>query len=283
MFYLCAAIQGVPPAAPPTPALQEISPLVSDNILSRVSPELRDTGCGLMRTGADCLLHRKLVSAFGDLREVTLYRECYNGKDCDLSTEEIEYFHWKGYRLRYLCHSIPFERQRSSGDAGDANEGTGRDKSVIQTDDGRQEPCRLALLTYYHSNHLVSQPSSATFRLFTVQLKAALEGSDLSSFWVPYPELLMWVLFVGAHISVGQVEWQWFISYLARGAQLLDIGTLAGLRKMLLRYFYIDRVYGSSLISAWEEMQKIRHGLDVHEESLGSNPSGSVLGGNEGA
>ena len=87
----------------------------------------------------------------------------------------------------------------------------------------------------------------------------------MTYFWSPHPELLMWVLFVGAHISFGQVEWQWFISYLACGAQLLDLETSAELRKILLRHFYMDRIYEVSLASVWEEVQRIRHALDVQK------------------
>ena len=67
----------------------------------------------------------------------------------------------------------------------------------------------------------------------------------------------MWVLFLGAHMSAGQRERPWFVMNLARGARLLKLDNWVDVRTILLRYFYIDRVYQKSFEEAWQEARML--------------------------
>jgi hypothetical protein len=233
---MCAAITGSLPPAPPTSSLQ-VPASAFDLVLSDVPPFLRDVGTALLLPSVAGLFDWQLNQAFYDLREVVLYREYYHHKECPPPAAELDHFNAKSYNLRYLVLTIPFQNQTPVSD--------------------KQEACRIALLIFWNANYLVRRPESALFRRLTTQLKAALETSDLQQFWGLHFELLVWVLFLGAHISAGQRERSWFIMNLARGAQLLKLGNWADVRIILLRYFYIDRVYQKSFEEAWQEAQML--------------------------
>jgi hypothetical protein len=196
------------PPAPPVPRLGMISPSTYNTIILGTDPHLKDIGKGILNPEVIAMFDCKMIQAFRDLREVILYREYFHCNECTLPVDEVEYFNNKSYHLRYLALTIPFERQTHTT--------------------YKQEPCRIALLIFWNANYLTCQPDSALFRALTTQLKSTLEQSDLELFWGPHHTLLMWVLFLGAHISAGQRERPWFIMNLARGAWLLGSKKVGG-------------------------------------------------------
>jgi hypothetical protein len=224
------------PPAPPTSSLQ-VPASTFDLVLSDSPPFLTDIGTALLSPSVAALFDWQLNQAFHDLREVMLYREYYHHKGCAPPAAELDHFNIKSYNLRYLVLTIPFQNQTPVSD--------------------KQEACRIALLIFWNANYLVGRPESALFRRLTILLKAALETSDLQHFWDPHFELLMWVLFLGAHISAGQRERPWFAMNLARGARLVKLDNWADVRAILLRYFYIDRVYQKSFEEAWQEARML--------------------------
>jgi hypothetical protein len=224
------------PPAPPTSSLQ-VPASAFDLVLSDAPPFLRDVGTALLLPSVAALFDWQLNQAFHDLREVMLYREYYHHKECAPPAAELDHFNAKSYSLRYLVLTIPFQNQTPVSD--------------------KQEACRIALLIFWNANYLLGRPESALFRRLTTQLKAALETSDLQHFWGPHFELLMWVLFLGAHISAGQRERPWFAMNLAKGARLLKLDNWADVRTILLRYFYIDRVYQKSFEEVWQEARML--------------------------
>jgi hypothetical protein len=179
------------------------------------------------------LFNESLVHAFRNVREVILYREFFHNQECVLPEIEAEYFRVKAYETLYRALSIPFQFPRATSP--------------------QQEPCRLALLVFWHANHAIHLPDSGIFRSLTTQLKSALEKSDPQSLWQPHFGLFIWVTFLGAYISVGQREHSWFMMYLARAARQRGLRTSEDLKAVLLPFFYIDRIYRKGLADIWDE------------------------------
>jgi hypothetical protein len=179
------------------------------------------------------LFDESLVQAFRDLREVILYREYFHNQECILPEIEVEYFTIKAYETLHSALSIPFQFPRAMSP--------------------QQEPCRLALLVFWHANYAIHLPDSGIFRSLTKQLKSALEQTDLQSLWQPHYRLFVWVTFLGAYISVGQREHSWFMMYLARAARQRDLRTSNDLKTMLQRFFSSDRSYHKGLEDLWDE------------------------------
>lgn len=94
-------------------------------------------------------------------------------------------------------------------------------------------------------------------RCLVKDLKDALEATDLRSCWHHAAEMLLWVLFHGAHLSFGQLERPWFVNLLARVASFLRLNDWVLVRDILLRFYYVDRVFCQSFRRIWEEVKVI--------------------------
>jgi hypothetical protein len=69
-------------------------------------------------------------------------------------------------------------------------------------------------------------------------------------------------MFIGVRVSQSKKERPWFIFHLARGRRLLALQSLDDFRDVLSRFFYIDRLFGESLIKIWEDVNLIAEALD---------------------
>jgi hypothetical protein len=221
------------PIVPPPSPLVAASTSTYDRIASSTDPQLKQIGTGLLDPDVAGLFDEPLVQAFRDLREVTLYREFFHNQECPLPEIEVEYFSVKAYETLHRVLSMPFQFLRMTSP--------------------QQEPCRLALLVFWHANWAIHLPDSGVFRSLTAQLKSALQKSSLHSLWHPHDRLLVWVVFLGAYISAGQKEHSWFMMYLARSARQLGLKSSKELKAVLQRFFYIDRIYRKGLEGIWNE------------------------------
>jgi hypothetical protein len=238
---MCAAIARSFPILPPPSPLVAASASTYDRITSGTDPQLKQIGTGLLDPGVASLFDESLVRAFYDLREVTLYRECFRDQECVLPEIEVEYFNVRAYEILHLVLSMPFQFPRATS---------------LQ-----QEPCRLALLVFWHANWAIHLPSSILFRSLTTQLKSALEQSNLQSLWYPHDRLLIWATFLGAYISAGQRQHSWFMMYLARSARQRGLKCSQELKAVLQRFFYIDRIYHKGLEDIWDEVSVLMDAL----------------------
>ncbi|KIW59767.1 hypothetical protein PV05_00034 [Exophiala xenobiotica] len=118
-----------------------------------------------------------------------------------------------------------------------------------------QEACRLALITYSNAHYNVIQPSSKIARGLVEDLRNALEATALQSYWGTAHNALLWVLFIGAHMSYGQRERPWFVAALARVAQTLQSRDWLQVRALLVSFYYSDRVFQESFRKIWEEVE----------------------------
>lgn len=233
--YMMAAMTRSYPMEPPLLPLATAPSSTYNMIMSGVGPQLQEIGTGCLEPTKAPLFSQKLIQIFRDIREVILYREYFHERECVIPAIEIEYFTVEGYHTLFRALSLPFDHQ--------------------ELNLPQEEPCRIALIIFWHANYHIQQPNSAIFRSLTAQLKTGLEQSELKSLWHPHYDLLVWVTFVGACISVGKREHTWFIAYLARAAQKLYLKQSRDLKAVLMRFFYIDRLYHNKLEEIWDEVK----------------------------
>jgi len=238
---MSAAIERSFPILPPPSPLVAASASTYDRIASSTDPQLKQIGTGLLDPGVASLFDDSLVQAFRDLREVTLYREFFHNQECVLPEIEVEYFNVKAYKTLHRVLYIPFQFPRATSP--------------------QQEPCRLALLVFWHANWAIHLPDSGIFRSLTSQLKSALEQSNLQSLWHPHDKLLIWVMFLGAYISAGQREHSWFMTYIARSARQRGLTSSKELKAVLQRFFYINRIYCKGVEDIWDEVSVLMNAL----------------------
>lgn len=124
-----------------------------------------------------------------------------------------------------------------------------------------QEAIRQAFVTFSSAHYCVVQPSSKIARCHIEDLQNALIMTDLKSCWGTASRALLWVLFHGAHLTFGQRERPWFVTALARVSQSLQLQTWIQTRAILVRFYYVDRVFQDSFRKIWEEVELVRNSL----------------------
>ncbi|KAK5031370.1 hypothetical protein LTR13_007697 [Exophiala sideris] len=231
--YMCAAMTATLPTPPPTSSLARLPQNLLDEIKRSLKEDTRQMGAGILDPEVDNILHWKISQAFRDMTDVVQYREYYHEKQLQPLEQELDYINAKSYQFRYAVLSAPFEPRPPTSD--------------------KEEACRLALLIFWFCNYQISQPDSALNRTLTAQLKTALQASDLRGLWQPYHELLAWVLLLGAFLSAGQRERPWFVLNLARVSGVLGLKDWSDVRSVLLKYFYLDRIYARGMQASWDE------------------------------
>jgi hypothetical protein len=142
-----------------------------------------------------------------------------------------------------------------------------------------QETSRLALIIFYLTTNQTQQmlEIASGYRAQVVtKFKSTLECTDLASFWGPNGEALVWVLFLGAYMSAGHKERSWYIMGLVRGAQILELKDWNGVREMLLKYLYLDRVFKEGWERIWDEVELL---VDVGPSFWHAGPAMRRQGG----
>ena len=163
-----------------------------------------------------------------------------------------------------------------------------------------QEVVRLAIIVYSSAHYNVVQPSSRVARALILDLKEALEWTDLRNYWcLPAQEtaqigseapsdnyaasnVLLWVLFLGAHISLGQSERAWFVAALCkvraeRMGQPSSKSRIGGkvelkdrekswyaARRVLMGCYWSDRVFLESLKKIWNGVETLAGLLSLY-------------------
>jgi hypothetical protein len=122
-----------------------------------------------------------------------------------------------------------------------------------------QETIRLATILYSTAHYNVVQPSSAVARSLITDLKTALEQTNLRDCWGESTNALLWVLLLGAHLSAGQAERPWFVTALGRMRMKVPVQCRdwAGVRRVLVGFYYSDRVFLQSLRKVWQEVEGV--------------------------
>lgn len=120
-----------------------------------------------------------------------------------------------------------------------------------------QEACLRSFIIYSNAHYNVIQPSSKIARHLVQDLKDTLLLTDLSSCWSAFSTILVWTLFLGAHMSFGQPERSWFVVLLSKATRHCGFHSWESARQSLLSYYYSDRIFEMSFVAIWQEMEMI--------------------------
>ena len=181
----------------------------------------------------------ELMHVIREYQQCMIFMELLLAGQCKLIQEELEYFQIRARHVEYELLLIPSKHKNFAK------------KNPIQ------EVTRIALFACIVANLAYYQPFSAISRALAMQLKGALEGTDLASAWYSHHELLVWVCWIGMETSRGQKEYPWFVSNLARAVRILRVKDCGHLRDILLQFFFLDRIFQKSLVSVWKEVQHL--------------------------
>lgn len=258
----CTLTRSPPPIKPPLPRV----PLSTSIPIPRLMTPSNLNECTHMATAFESpnlisITHPDLVRISHDLRSVTLFRERHATLSQSNLTEPTpfspilgEYFMVLDHNLQHDLLAFPSTHSLPHLDP----------HPIPPNASDKSEPVRIALLTFIYTQLAIHPSSSALMRSLTSQLKSSLEfTADLHTSWAPIraTELLTWILFLGAHISAGQMDRAWFVALLASATTLLKCQTwdgTGGMKHTLGGFFYVERVFESSWTGIWEEAKILR-------------------------
>jgi hypothetical protein len=118
-----------------------------------------------------------------------------------------------------------------------------------------QEVCRLAFILYSNAHYNVIQPSSEIARCLVADLQTALKATDLLSLWGTASATMIWTLFLGAHMSSGQLERPWFVAVLSKAARKSGRNKWEDVQESLLSHYYSPRVFEKPFRAIWAEVE----------------------------
>ena len=173
-----------------------------------------------------------IVGVFQDMTSFILWRDYYHLIQIQPSPAQVDYLqglHWRSHRT---VLNIAFE--------------LGHVQNEIQ------EPCRIALLIFRNASNQVNRPGSVLYQTIATRLVRALSTTDLQSFQGRFPELLTWLLLLGAFITVGQPEYQWFARSIASNLRHREVCSWDETESVLLRSLYVRRIFGRTFAQAWK-------------------------------
>lgn len=120
-----------------------------------------------------------------------------------------------------------------------------------------QEALRLVLYIFAQPIIAVASPKAAFSRSMVRQLQAALECSECSTLWQRNFDLLLWVLFIGAHISYGEKEWDWFLAHIAMITRVLGIRSANEVKGVLSGFYYFPKLFDGTMEIVWKDTSVI--------------------------
>jgi hypothetical protein len=118
----------------------------------------------------------------------------------------------------------------------------------------RQNCWRLAAMIYLNTAIRAYNPISVMVQSFVTKLIPSLRLSDLPMMWSSFPEVLMWMAFMGRSVAMNESERYFFSSLLKQGKSLLNLNTASELEGLLQPLLYREVVFGGGLSMIWEEV-----------------------------
>lgn len=234
-------IGGNDPIPPPTPSDGEQDPSSSRN----AGPEHQMLEDNLFDPVTRQVLDQDLTQSFLEMRAFVHWREHHIVSEQQPSSIDSEQFHFLCWRAQYLATSQPFTNQSGSPHP-------------------LQEPCRIAALVFWNASTQINLPGSMIYRTLASQLTVALHEAPCTPFiWEHCHDILIWILLLGAFITEGQSENQWFIMEIAHGMEYTSTIVLSWkqVEDIVTRFLYIDRVFAMGFESTWDRVLALSENL----------------------
>ena len=183
------------------------------------------------------LLGPEMLHLISEQRKYVLFKELCILDHLRPTYEDVQFIYTTQTLVEYQLLSLPFD-------------------NIGHPLTPAQESVRLALFVFAQPIITLTKPSSAFTRSMARQLKESLLCTEMPSLWSPNFDLLLWVLFIAAHISDGQEEWTWVVTHISKLVRLLRLQALNQVEEILLGFYYPQDAFGRTLIAIWRDAQQ---------------------------
>lgn len=188
---------------------------------------------------------RVMTETIFDLLQLTWYAEWVKSFGYQVFDEETEeYFNHEILYVEYTLHSDRFT-----------------DSGEIKGDATLEGCVRFACLLFHNTSIWQFYPQNESIFPRPVQaLRAALETTIPAGYFKHCPDLLIWILVIGA-CSSNSRERQFFVAELVPAVREYGIRSWQDLRHLLLGFFYLDRSYLGPIRVLWDELHVVAASL----------------------
>ena len=117
------------------------------------------------------------------------------------------------------------------------------------------ESCRIGALIHLKTI-LPEHPSrDRMYKTLIEKLKSCIDGINRSGFESNgvVGELMLWLLFVGGTVDLGEVNKAWFVVRIFMVAKALELESWSEVKNVLQGYFWVDSLHASAFSSHWDE------------------------------
>ncbi|KAI1178840.1 hypothetical protein F4777DRAFT_37681 [Nemania sp. FL0916] len=235
-YIKAATVSLTRPTIPFTLELRKAMPLAG---IEHVLPDL---GSALIQNWSQLSLDQTFISILYDIITTTRHIQARSENGAWCSDED--------YHESIACKNLRIEYELLNWRASNTIE----------------KACRIACLLYVNTCLIRAyRPSAAIIRNLVNALCETLKNSPGSeaegtSPWTYCPDMLFWVLVIGAHCSRQQPENErFFLESVWQVATLLNLHTWNAARNLLAHYLFIDDVYQETLEMIW--LQGSREGV----------------------
>jgi len=122
---------------------------------------------------------------------------------------------------------------------------------------------RLAGLLVIYTTQLKGTPKQQLLDKQTEDMRQNLETRDLALYSRLCPEVIAWVLFIGAYSSFDTPGFRWFLLHIQDNVPRLDLQGWPQARALLKRLPYIDKEFDYSFEGIWNLAHKLNTEIDL--------------------
>lgn len=180
------------------------------------------------------LLHKRLLVAVQDLRDITIMTSVVRKDGVKLPIDVVRYFEYVYVPTEHSLASLPYDCSEYS-----------RDKTPLQ------EALRVALLIYSSTTLVWTMDRSGMLvKSLTAQLDGILASIDMSAVMETSPELLIWIVVQGVHSSLPPQQEPYF-AILRNAFEVLHVKRKKRFESLMKRWLYLEESYRGTLDCIW--------------------------------
>ncbi|KAL8787758.1 MAG: hypothetical protein Q9195_007627 [Heterodermia aff. obscurata] len=176
------------------------------------------------------------VETYTELSMVIAFRESCIGNQSGLELIETDYFDvmWLRAQHSLICFSS---------------------SNMFRQDSDVQKICRIIVPMFVVHTQLVTYRHSPATESLKAQFLEAIADMDLQKLWEQYHELMVWAFMFVCH-SCGEPAWrERLLIEMAKGGQGKMRWEWQEVRKILLGFFFVERLHGQDFRNMCEEVR----------------------------
>jgi Fungal specific transcription factor domain len=190
-------------------------------------------------TKLEAFLWEELFSTACELHGLTYMLDLYVQQPSKIGPIQREFFEDSFAAVQYSLVAFPYPT----------------DFSIMKsTTYFRQHSWRIAAMIYFNSAIRTWDRASDMVRSMVAQLISSLRVSDTYSMWSTFPEVLLWIVFMGSSAAWDRVERAWLVFELRYGVNLLGLRSIDELEELLKSFLYRKSMLHASLCTIWQEI-----------------------------